>query len=246
MSGVEYWLSRIREGAVADRGGNFGFFRKAKKAGAKMIFPVVLLLWGTVSCSRAEPVIRFQAMKLVYYQNETGFDERLTFFVLPDDPDGPEDVDELYLYHDLEGLSWYLTSADWVQRQQDNRLWIGAYGLAPPPGEKLPSGLYRAVVIDKGGEKSERTFGFEVPDTPHYPFPELAVEDGAYTIKCDYPEMYFLGFGSDGAYLSTVTASAFSGRVADLRFANNIASFALWADDSERSTAALTNTYPVR
>jgi hypothetical protein len=200
----------------------------------------LFLLWAAVSCSRAEPVIRFQAMKLVYYQNDTGFDERLTFFVLPDDPDGTDDVDELYLYHDLEGLSWKLTSADWIQRQQDNRLWIGAYGLAPPPGEKLPSGLYRAVIIDKGGEKSERTFGFDVPDTPHYPFPELTIADGEYTIKSDYPELRFIGFGSDGTYLSTVNVSALSGRVADIGFANNITSFALWADDSERSTAALT------
>ncbi|MDR1231950.1 MAG: hypothetical protein LBK61_11205 [Spirochaetaceae bacterium] len=206
----------------------------------------LFLLWAAVSCSRAEPVIRFQAMKLVYYQNDTGFDERLTFFVLPDDPDGTDDVDELYLYHDLEGLSWKLTSADWIQRQQDNRLWIGAYGLAPPPGEKLPSGLYRAVIIDKGGEKSERTFGFDVPDTPHYPFPELTIADGEYTIKSDYPELRFIGFGTDGTYLSTVNVSAFSGRVADIGFANNITSFALWADDSERSTAALTVSHPAR
>jgi hypothetical protein len=207
---------------------------------------LLLLLWTTVSCSRAEPVIRFQAAKLVYYQNDTGYEERLTFFVLPDDPDGIDDVDELYLYHDLEGLSWRMTAADWIQRQQDNRLWIGAYGLAPPPGEKLPSGLYRAVIIDKGGEKSERTFGLEVPAIPHYPFPELTVAEGAYTIKCDYPEMYFIGFADDGAYLSTMPVTVFSGRVADLNFANNVVSFALWADDPERSTAALTNSYPTR
>jgi hypothetical protein len=198
------------------------------------------------SCSRAEPKILFQAAKLVYYQTETGYEERLTFFVLPDDPDGPEDVDELYLYHDLEGISWKMTSVDWIQRQQDNRLWIGAYGLAPPPGEKIPSGLYRAVVIDKGGEKSERTFGFDTPETPNYPFPELTVAAGEYTVTCDYPEKYFIGFGEDGSYLSTVPVPGVTGRVKDLRFAGNVVSFALWADDPERSTAALTNSYPAK
>jgi hypothetical protein len=203
-------------------------------------------LLAAVSCSRAEPTILFQAAKLVYYQTDSGYEERLTFFVLPDDPDGPEDIDELYLYHDLEGISWKMTGADWIQRQQDNRLWIGTYGLAPPPGEKIPSGLYRAVIIDKGGEKSERTFGFEAPETPNYPFPELTVADGEYIVKNEYPEQHFIGFAGDGSYLVTVPVPAFSGQVKDLRFANNVASFALWADDPERSTAALTNSYPAK
>jgi hypothetical protein len=205
-----------------------------------------LALLALAACSRAEPTILFQATKLVYYQAETGYEERLTFFVLPDDPDGPEDIDELTLYHDLEGLSWKMTIADWIQRQQDNRLWIGAYDLAPPPGEKIPSGLYRAVIIDKAGEKSERTFGFEVPETPHYPFPELTVTDGEYTIKNEYPEQHFIGFAEDGSYLVTVPVPAFSGQVKALRFANNVVRFALWADDPERSTAALTNSYPAK
>jgi hypothetical protein len=204
------------------------------------------VLLAAASCSRAEPKILFQAVKLVYYETEGGYEERLTFFVLPDDPDGLEDIDELYLYHDLEGISWKMTGADWIQRQQDNRLWIGAYGLCPPPGEKIPSGLYRAVIIDKAGEKSERTFGFEVPETPHYPLPELTVADGEYTIKCDYPEKYFLGFADDGTYLVTVPAPGSSGQVKDLRFAGNVVSFALWADDPERSTAALTGSYPAK
>jgi hypothetical protein len=200
------------------------------------------------SCSRAEPKILFQVARLVYYQTETGtgFEERLTFFVLPDDPDGTEDLDELYLYHDLEGLSWKMTAADWIQRQQESRLWIGAYGLCPPPGEKIPSGLYRAVIIDKAGEKSEQTFGFEVPETPRHPFPEFTVADGEYTVKSEYPEQYFLGFAEDGTYLATVPVPGSSGRIRDLRFASNITNVALWADDSERSTAALTNTWPVR
>jgi hypothetical protein len=205
-----------------------------------------LFLLGAFSCSRAEPVILFQSVKLAYYQTAAGYEERLAFFVLPNDPDGPDDLEELYLYHDLEGISWKLTAMDWIQRQQDGQLWIGAYGLAPPPGEKIPSGLYRAVIIDKGGEKSERTFGFEAPDTPTFPFPEMTIANGEYTIKSDYPASYFIGFGEDGAYLSTIPVPAPSGRIADLGFASNIISFALWADDPERSVAALTNSYPAR
>jgi hypothetical protein len=220
-----------------------------KRCVARHCIPAIILsvaLLAAVSCSRAEPTILFQAAKLVYYQTDRGYEEQLTFFVLPDDPDGTEDIDELYLYHDLEGISWKMTAADWIQRQQDNRLWIGAYGLSPPPGEKIPSGLYRAVIIDKAGEKSEQTFGFEAPETPRYPFPELTVTNGEYTIKCDYPEMHFLGFAEDGSYLVTVQVPGFSGRVKDLRFADNVVSFALWADDSERSTAALTNSYSAK
>jgi hypothetical protein len=198
------------------------------------------------ACSRAEPVIQYQFAQLVYYENADGFEERLTFFVLPDDPDGLDDLDELWLYHDGEGLAWRMTRADWVERQEDGKLWIGVYGLAPPSGEKLPGGLYRAVIIDKGGERSERTFGFEVPQTPHYPFPQLSIAEGIYTIKTDYPALFFTGYGEDGAYLTTIAVSELTGRVADLRFSSPVISFALWADDPERSTAAFTKTYPVK
>jgi hypothetical protein len=198
------------------------------------------------ACSRAEPVIQYQYAQLVYYETADGVEERLTFFVLPDDPDGLEDLDELWLYHDGEGLSWRILRTDWIERREDGKLWIGVYGLAPPSGEKLPAGLYRAVIIDKGGERSERTFGFEIPQTPHYPFPQITVAEGTYTIMTDYPELFFTGYGEDGAYLTTIAVPALTGRIADLPFSSPVTSFSLWANDPERTTAAFTIAHPVK
>ena len=214
----------------------------------KRLLISALCLAAFFSCSRAEPIINFHSMKLVYFQNETGYRQELAFFVLPDDPDGPDDIDELRLYHDLEGLMWRLTRNDWVENLLDGQIWIGGYGLVPPEGETMPDGLYRAMIIDKGGERSERSFGFDVPAEPRYPFPEITIQNGGYTITSGYPQHYFVGYFEDGSYAVTIPApeGSLTGTIADLRFSSEVVRFALWADDDEHATAAFTNSYPVR
>jgi hypothetical protein len=113
-------------------------------------------------------------------------------------------------------------------------------------GEVFPSGQYRAVLIDKSGERMERTFGFDVPETPRYPFPSIAVADGRYTIESEYPDAYFLCYGTDGAYRSTVKVESKTDAIAQLGLGSDILSVALWAHDSEHSVSALTKLTPVR
>jgi len=72
------------------------------------LLPLLVFLPGFLSCSRAEPTIHFAFMELVYYPGRNGPEERFSFFVLPEDDDGVGNLDELYLYHDREGLRWFL------------------------------------------------------------------------------------------------------------------------------------------
>jgi hypothetical protein len=184
-------------------------------------------------------------MYLNYYQSTTGFEPRLALFVLPDDPDGTEDVEELHLYHDLEGLHWVFTSADWVTIESEGQIRIGAYGIAAL-NEPLPSGQFRVELIDKGGEHSERRFGFEVPRDSKYPFPTLSVSDGNYRIESRYPEHYFLCYNATGEYQRTVRIEHLEGSVTDLRLASAIRGVALWAFDPELHTSALTDMAAIR
>jgi hypothetical protein len=113
-------------------------------------------------------------------------------------------------------------------------------------GEVFPSGQYRAVLIDKSGERMERTFGFDVPETLRYPFPSISVADGRYTIESEYPDAYFLCYGTDGSFRSTVKVDSKTGAIAQLGLGGDILSVSLWAHDSEHSVSALTKLTPVR
>jgi hypothetical protein len=197
-------------------------------------------------CSRAAPQILLYSMSLVYYQNGANYDSRLSFFVLPDDPDGIDDVTELRLEHDFEGLRWILTKDDWVSYVDGEKTWVGSYSLAMRDGEALPSGQYKATLIDTGGEKSERVIGFDVPSEHHFPFPKLTVTGGEYRIVCEYPDLAFLCYDAQGAYLRNMPITAKDGTVDSLSLASNVSSIALWARDPDRNTSALTDVVWIR
>jgi hypothetical protein len=105
----------------------------------------------------------------VYYQEAEGPVERFSFFILPEDEDGLEDLEELRLYHDQEGLAWSLTRADWISHEAEGKTWIGSRAIAMVDDGVLPRGLFRAVLLDRGGERSDRLFSFDAPAAPPHP-----------------------------------------------------------------------------
>jgi hypothetical protein len=198
------------------------------------------------SCTRSSPAIAYSTISLNYIEGDAGVVPSLSFFVLADDEDGYEDLDELRLYSDYEGLSWVFKADKWVRHDEAGNTWIGARNIAMAGGEALPSGQYRAVLIDKAGERSERTFGFDAPEIPRYVFPKLAITDNAYTVTSEYPENYFICYGQDGAYRRYVKLESKTAELSSLRLSSDILSVALWAYDPERSTSALTKMAAIR
>jgi hypothetical protein len=198
------------------------------------------------SCSRSEPVIEFGFLELVYYQGENGPEERFNFFVIPQDDDGVENLEELRLFHDYEGLGWTLTSNDWIRYDEENRTWIGSRSIAMAGGGTLPRGLYRAVLANKGGEKSERNFSFDAPVGGRFPFPSLEIREGRYRVESRYPENKFICYDSQGASLQIVPLTELSGPLSSLNIPSNVRSVALWAEDREYSTSALSSMVPLR
>jgi hypothetical protein len=178
---------------------------------------------------------------MVYYQNESKPQERFSFFVMPDDDDGFEDIAELRLYHDREGLSWKLTAEDWIAYEVNAKTWIGSYSLAMVDDEPLPRGQFRAVIVDKGGEQSERVFAFDAPDEPRYPFPFLTIENGRYLVESGYPEHSFICYDAQGEYVNTMPLQILDGIITELGLPSNVKGVALWAEDDEYLVSALTN-----
>jgi hypothetical protein len=221
-----------------------GFFRFPIKGALFLI----LGLWFFASCSRTSPKISFGTLRLVYHNSGEGdaAEERFSFFVLPDDDDGLEDIADLYLYHDREGLVWHITSDEWLSLDIEGKTWIGSRQIVMIDGEGLPRGQFRAVLVDKGGERSERNFAFDAPEDPRYPFPYFFVEQGRYRLESEYPAHYLVCYDAEGNYIMTQALENPEGFIAELGLPSGISGAALWADDEEYLTSALTGIVSLR
>jgi hypothetical protein len=100
--------------------------------------------------------------------------------------------------------------------------------------------------VNKGGEQAERTFTFDAPENPRYPFPQMNLLEGNYTIESRYPEHFLLCYDGEGSFITTIGLTALQGSLATVEFPANVRAFALWALDTEYNTAALTDVIPLR
>jgi hypothetical protein len=198
------------------------------------------------SCSRSEPKISYGFISLVYYQGFEQPEERFSFFIIPDDDDGIENLADLYFYHDREQLRWRVQSEDWIIHEQDGQSWIGTRSIAMTGGESLPRGQYRAVLVNKGGEQSERLFSFDAPEEPRFPFPFIAIADGRYRIDSNYPVNRFICYDEQGNIVTSITLEATEGQVSGLGLASEVRAVALWAEDPVYYTSVLTDVVPLR
>jgi len=209
---------------------------------------VTLLLLAILlaACSKSEPVITFGFIELIYYQDAEKPMERFSFFIIPEDEDGIENLEELFLYHDRAQLRWHITSEDWVSYEHEGKTWIGTRSIAIGEDERLPRGQFRAVLVNKGGEQSERNFAFDAPEEPRFPFPTLQISGGRYTVDSQYPTNRLLCYDEKGNYVHTANLTSLSGSVADLGIPSHARTTALWAEDAQYFTSAYTNVTAIR
>jgi hypothetical protein len=215
---------------------------------AKRITPVLIIfaVFLAVSCSRTEPKIAFGFIELVYYQDNNKPQERFSFFIIPEDEEGIENLADLYLYHDREQLRWHIKSEDWVSYVQDGKTWIGSRSIMIGEDEILPRGQYRAVLVNKGGEKSERNFSFDAPEEPRFPFPVLEISEGQYTVNSSYPSNRLVCYDEQGNYIYTANLANLSGQLSELNLPSNARTAALWAEDAQYFTSAFTYVTAIR
>ena len=217
------------------------------KRGRALVLPALALLCAlAVSCARGEPRIVFAYIGLVYYQETDGPQERFTFFVIPEDDDGIENLADLFLYHDREQLRWHISSDEWVRYERDGRTWVGTRSIEMGrAGETLPRGQFRAVLVNLGGERTERAIVFDAPTTPRFPFPMLRIDDGVFTIDSAYPANRLVTYNAQGNFVAIVELDELTGTVASLGLPSNVSLVALWADDPWNFTSAFTDVIPI-
>jgi len=207
-----------------------------------IIFCAVLTVLFYPSCTKTAPEIKYGFIQLVLYQGIDGPQEFFSFFIMPEDEDGIDNLEELYLYHDREQLRWNIKDDEWQRYTQDDKDWIGTRSFTMREGN-LPRGLYRAVLVSKGGESTERTFTYD--GNVRYPFPEITISGGTYNVNSPWPSNRLVCYDNAGSYISTVNLSSKSGSVSDLRLPSSVRTVALWAEDMENFCSAFTNVVPV-
>jgi len=192
----------------------------------------------SVSCTRSAPKILYGFIQLVIYQGRDGSQEHYSFFILPEDEDGIDNLDVLYLYHDKEQLRWNIKSDEWQRFTHDGKEWIGTRSFTVSEGE-LPRGLFRAVLVNKGGESIERTFTYD--GSVRHPFPEIDISDGRYYINSWWPVNHLVCYDAEGNFLATVNVSSKTGSVSDLNLPSAATTASLWTEDEVNFCSAITN-----
>jgi len=205
-------------------------------------FFTTLIIVLSVSCSRTEPKINYGFIKMVVYQEEDGTREQYSFFVLPEDEDGVDNLAELFLYHDREQLRWKIESDEWLRSTHDGMEWIGTRSIASNE-RSLPRGVFRAVLVNKGGVSSERTFTYD--GSVRFPFPEIEISNGMYNINSRWPVNRLVCYDSPGDFVQTITLQSLTGNIAELRLPSSVRTVALWAEDEANFCSAFTLVVPI-
>ena len=199
---------------------------------------IAFTIFLTISCSVSEPVINYGFISMVLYQGDPDPVEHFSFFVMCEDEDGIENLDVLYLYHDREQLRWQVKSDEWLLHTFDGRNWIGTRNISVPDGN-LPRGVFRAVLVNKGGESTERNFTYD--GAVRFSFPELTIYEGEYSIISQWPVNRLVCYDGSGNYSGTVTLTSKTGNIADLRLPSSARVASLWAEDEANSCRAFTD-----
>jgi len=126
---------------------------------AQALLAATLLAAGLSSACAGKPPQILRVLWQVTLVDDREQDARytaLSLFVRPDDPDGIDDLAELYLIDDAGELFWRLDPDNW-QKSGAGEPWIGGNGLRLPDGSPFPAGEYRLLLRDLGGESAEQT-----------------------------------------------------------------------------------------
>lgn len=139
-----------------------------------LLFSFIFVAGGVITgCTTSPPRILdlFQQLDVVREDNSGTQYEELTLFLMVEDDDGRNDIEELVLTHPESELQWRLTVSDWREIERNDELWIGGGGFRMPEGRRppaagglnseepaLPRGSYLVELVDRAGEKTESEF----------------------------------------------------------------------------------------
>jgi hypothetical protein len=175
--------------------------RRRGVAGLALLGAVALLAAG---CSGNPPHISRISAQLLYEKDTVSgaSTESLSLFVVPEDKDGPDDLEYLHVISDSAELYWTLDNGRWTDIKSQNEDWVGSSRLAVPQGEHAPRGEYRVMLYDLSGDSDEQRFRLDAPltEAKDVPFPEATVANGRIAVSGPSDWYTILVSTSAGAY----------------------------------------------
>lgn len=135
--------------------------------------------------------------------------QSLSLFVKPNDPDGFEDIEDLYLINDEQELFWRLDGETWAQSGTEAEIWIGSNSLKMPDGASFPAGEYRILLRDVGGDSAEQKIRLQlVPskEAKRY-LPRVSVGAGEIQVNGEAGTYQLWVYDSSGRYIATFSIS---------------------------------------
>ncbi|GAH50406.1 unnamed protein product [marine sediment metagenome] len=113
-----------------------------------------------MGCTGKPPEIMrvFRQINLINDREQNIIYQSLSLFVQASDPDGFEDIEEIYIINDSEELFWRIDSESWIKTDSGDEIWIGSNSICMPDGSPLLKGEYRILLQDIGGDTAEQSF----------------------------------------------------------------------------------------
>jgi hypothetical protein len=174
-----------------------------------------LLALGVLSgCSAKPPVLSRVYARVIYVKDaDAGVSrETLGVFLVASDADGMENLSAFYVINDDAELFWKVDSSSWVTSTAEGETWIGSNGITMPAAMPLPSGTYRVVLQDVGGETAEDTF--TVPtrtrSASNAAYPTARVANGKIRITGTASSGEVWAYGRDGKFAASVPVTGAS------------------------------------
>jgi len=135
--------------------------------------------------------------------------QSLSLFVKPNDPDGFEDIEDLYLINDEQEMFWRLDGETWAQSGTEEEIWIGSNSLKMPDGASFPTGEYRILLRDVGGDSSEQTIRLQpVPSKQARSYlPKVNVGNGEIQVAGEAITYQLWVYDSSGRYIASFPIS---------------------------------------
>ncbi len=176
---------------------------RARLPAAGLLAALLLLLQACVG--KPPEILRLSWQTILVDDREQGLAYVcLSLFVRPNDPDGIDDLSELYLINDREHLYWALDSTSWQRSTAGTETWIGSNGIRLPDGSPLPAGEYRVLLRDVGGSSTEQTIrlqAFSVKQARAF-LPQVAVRGRTIRISGKATPFQLWLYDRDGRYVA--------------------------------------------
>jgi hypothetical protein len=159
-------------------------------------------------CSSKPPEITRVFARVVYAEDSVGAkSESLGVYLVANDPDGMENLSAFYVINDDAEVFWKVDSSSWVTMAAEGENWIGSSSLTLP-GAALPTGQYRVVLQNAGGDTAEDSFNLPERSASKAKavYPSATVAAGIIKVTSPYPASEVWIYGKDGKFAASFPA----------------------------------------